>query len=209
MNTFIPNSFQTPNAYVDQFMHLLSGPEYKVLCYLVRRIFGFQKRQDRVSMRQITSGIRNRDGDFLDHGTGLSVAGAHTALQGLIENGLVRKVATNNINNEGILYELQLDPSRVNVAGLEQRASHQQEIARLRTSKARGMKEDNAVLSHRTPPVEEEAFCPTEHRLLSHRKRVFCPTVHLPSVRQKHKRQMKSILKSRKITRLRRILREL
>ena len=70
MSNFIPNSFQTPNAYVDQFMHLLSGPEYKVLCYLVRRIFGFQKRQDRVSMRQITSGIRNREGDFLDHGTG-------------------------------------------------------------------------------------------------------------------------------------------
>jgi hypothetical protein len=184
MTTFIPNSFQTPNAYVDQFMHLLSGPEYKVLCYLVRRIFGFQKRQDRVSMRQITSGIRNREGDFLDHGTGLSVAGAHTALQGLIENGLVRKVATNNINNEGILYELQLDPSRVNVAGLEQRASHQQDIARLRTSKARGMKEDNAILSHRTPPVEEEAFCPTEHLpsvpqkkgVLSDSTPAFCPT---------------------------------
>ena len=184
MTTFIPNSFQTPNAYVDQFMHLLSGPEYKVLCYLVRRIFGFQKRQDRVSMRQITSGIRNRDGDFLDHGTGLSVAGAYAALQGLIENGLVRKVANNNINNEGILYELQLDPSKVNVAGLEQRVSHQQEIARCRTSNARGMKEDHAVLSHRTPPVEEEAFCPTEHLpsvpqkkgVLSDSTPPFCPT---------------------------------
>jgi len=64
MSNFIPNSFQTPNAYVDQFMYLLSGTEYKVLCYLVRRIFGFQKRQDRVSIPQITQGIRKRDGDL-------------------------------------------------------------------------------------------------------------------------------------------------
>ena len=40
---FIPNSYQTPNAYIDKYLHLLTGEEWKVLSYAIRRILGFQK----------------------------------------------------------------------------------------------------------------------------------------------------------------------
>ena len=49
-STFVPNSFQTPNDYVDEIMPYLTGEEFKVLIYAVRRILGFQKRQDRTSL---------------------------------------------------------------------------------------------------------------------------------------------------------------
>jgi hypothetical protein len=183
MSNFIPNSFQTPNAYVDQFMYLLSGTEYKVLCYLVRRIFGFQKRQDRVSLHQITQGIRKRDGEYLDHGTGLSTASAHSALQSLIEYGLVLKVADNNQANEGILYELQLDSAKVDSKGLVQRTNSDRKAATQRTVAAR-LSRNPALLSDRTPDRVGDPFCATESLpsvpqkggLLSNRKDTFCKT---------------------------------
>jgi hypothetical protein len=183
MSNFIPNSFQTPNAYVDQFMYLLSGTEYKVLCYLVRRIFGFQKRQDRVSIHQITQGIRKRDGEYLDHGTGLSTASAHSALQSLIEYGLVLKVADNNQANEGTLYELQLDSVKVDSKGLVQRANTDRKDATQRTAAAR-MSRNLTLLSDRIPDMAGDPFCATESLpsvqqkggLLSNRKPAFCQT---------------------------------
>jgi hypothetical protein len=36
MALLIPNSFQTPNAYVDQYMPLLTPEEWVVLSYVVR-----------------------------------------------------------------------------------------------------------------------------------------------------------------------------
>jgi hypothetical protein len=183
MSNFIPNSFQTPNAYVDQFMYLLSGTEYKVLCYLVRRIFGFQKRQDRVSLHQITQGIRKRDGEYLDHGTGLSTASAHSALQSLIGYGLVLRVADNNQANEGILYELQLDSAKVDCKGLIQRANTDRNDATQRTAAAR-MSRNPTLLSDRTPDKASDPFCATESLpsvqqkggLLSNRMATFCQT---------------------------------
>ncbi len=70
---FIPNSFQTPNVYIDRFMHLLTAEEWKVLSYAVRRIFGFQKRSDRISLSQFMHGTRSTLNDVqLDYGTGLT-----------------------------------------------------------------------------------------------------------------------------------------
>lgn len=162
MSNFIPNSFQTPNAYVDQFMYLLSGPEYKVLCYLVRRIFGFQKRQDRVSIRQIGRGTQNRDGEFLDHGTGLSNASVVSALQNLIIFRLVRKVAENNWANEGAMYELQLDSAKVDCEGLIQREDLTLNSERQRTEAARLGKKPG-ILSDRIPEKSKALFRATEN----------------------------------------------
>ena len=49
MSRILPNSFQMPNYYCDELLHLLNGPEIKVLVYAARRIFGFQKTSDRIS----------------------------------------------------------------------------------------------------------------------------------------------------------------
>ena len=37
-----PNSTQTPNVILDEWMPLLSGPEFKIISLLVRQTIGFQ-----------------------------------------------------------------------------------------------------------------------------------------------------------------------
>lgn len=52
MSKFIPNSFQVPNAFVDEFLERISGNATK--CYLVvaRKTTGWQKVSDRISTDQ-------------------------------------------------------------------------------------------------------------------------------------------------------------
>jgi hypothetical protein len=140
--SFIPNSFQTPNDYVDQFMHLLSGEEFKVLTYTARRIFGFQKRQDQISLTQYQTGLGITDerGALLDHGTGLSRPAVIKALTALVLYRLVARVGLNDSrSNEGDSYALQLDASKVDVAGLEDRDRLRREANSTRTLKARSL----------------------------------------------------------------------
>ena len=109
-SSFVPNAFQTPNGYVDSVMPYLTGEEYKVLIYATRRILGFQKRQDRISLSQFTDGTRSKDGDVLDKGTGLSVGTVKTCLKSLSDFGLMVKVAPNDPKtNDGDMWALQLD----------------------------------------------------------------------------------------------------
>ena len=118
MSGFIPNSVQFPNVYFDEFLDLLTAEEFKVLAYLVRRIFGFQKRQDRVAISQICSGLVARDGHRLDGGTGLDDNTVRRALAFLVSIGLV---IPGDRTNQGTLYSLQLDPAKVNKAALQTR----------------------------------------------------------------------------------------
>jgi hypothetical protein len=136
---FIPNSYQTPNAYVDRFMHLLTSEEWKVLSYTARRIFGFRKvnHQDRISLSQYATGIRSKDRQ-LDYGTGLSKPTVMHALAKLKEYRLIIEVLPGDQRkNLAPLYELQLDSDLVDVAGLEQRAAQARGRNLKRTTTAR------------------------------------------------------------------------
>ena len=87
-NHFFPNTTQTPDIILDRWLAVLSGSEFKVLMYLVRRTYGFGKRDgDQISLKQMVSGIRRTtDGTPLDWGVGLdkdTVLGALSVLVGL------------------------------------------------------------------------------------------------------------------------------
>lgn len=62
MTDFIPNSFQVPNAVVDQLMADLSGAELKCYLTIVRKTKGWRKEQDKISVSQFikTTGLSNR-----------------------------------------------------------------------------------------------------------------------------------------------------
>lgn len=110
---YIPNSFQTPNIYIDEYLHMLSGSEIKVLLYAMRRIFGFHKQTDRISVSQFCNGITGKEGNQLDHGTGLSRATVVGALNSLQKYGLMTKVSANEKKeNEGAEYALTYMPSK-------------------------------------------------------------------------------------------------
>jgi hypothetical protein len=91
-----PNTTPVPDVYFDVlFPHLGKGP-LKVLLYLVRRIFGFKKEGDTISLSQICEGIRRRDGTALDRGTGLSRQAATRAVR---ELGVI--VARRDVSERG------------------------------------------------------------------------------------------------------------
>jgi DNA-binding transcriptional ArsR family regulator len=68
----------------------LSGAEVKIMLYLFRKTLGYQKRQDRLSLKQIASGTRRRGGEVIDEGTGLSRSTVAVALKSLAEKGLIQ-----------------------------------------------------------------------------------------------------------------------
>lgn len=84
-----PNHTQIPNDYLDMFMPHLTGAEWKCLCYIARRTFGFQKRADQIAFSQFENGITTKDGKVLDYGTGLSRPKISESLHRLIEVGLL------------------------------------------------------------------------------------------------------------------------
>jgi DNA-binding MarR family transcriptional regulator len=110
----LPHYTQIPDEAFDYLMPRLSPAEWKVLCYIMRRTFGFQKPSDDISLKQMVEGIRTKDGTMLDEGTGLSRPTVTTAIRGLVEKGVV--VAQRNRSmekgDEPTTYQLHIvDPS--------------------------------------------------------------------------------------------------
>src|SRR5688572_19469243 len=84
-----PRYTPVPDELFDELMAHLSGAELKVLLHIIRRTFGFKKDSDNISLRQICHGIKTREGEILDKGTGLSLSTVQIALRGLLEKNCV------------------------------------------------------------------------------------------------------------------------
>jgi Bacteriophage replication protein O len=84
-----PNYTQVPDELFDQLMPQLADAELRVLLYIVRRTFGFKREADAISLSQMVSGITTKDGQVLDHGTGLSKATVARGLAGLRNKGVI------------------------------------------------------------------------------------------------------------------------
>lgn len=65
-NRFIPNSFQMPNAIVDEFLSKLSGNAFKCYALIARQTTGWHKQSDRISINQFMDkcGIKDRKTAF-------------------------------------------------------------------------------------------------------------------------------------------------
>lgn len=62
MSKFIANSFQVPNAFVDEMLEQISGNACKIYLLIVRKTRGWNKESDRISYSQIQkfTGINSR-----------------------------------------------------------------------------------------------------------------------------------------------------
>lgn len=78
-NRFIPNSFQVPNAIIDDLMSILSGAEFKCYMLVVRQTTGWNKQEDAVSISQMMEKCN------------LSNKGVINACDKLVEMGLLSK----------------------------------------------------------------------------------------------------------------------
>jgi phage replication O-like protein O len=92
----IPNFTQVPNLLFDELLSELSPSELKVLLYIFRRTYGFQKNGDKIATSQICHGIKN-DGHYLDKGTGLSNRAVIDALRALEKRKLITTISETTI----------------------------------------------------------------------------------------------------------------
>ena len=79
------------------YAHTLNGSEHKVLDYILRHTWGFDKDRDEISLTQLEAGIKN-----FDKGTGLSRPTIIKAIKGLATRGFIKKANGKKAN----LYEL-------------------------------------------------------------------------------------------------------
>jgi hypothetical protein len=87
----LPTTTPVPDQFFDELLPKLSGAEVKVLLYICRRTFGFKKGSDNISLSQLVSGIRTKDGRTLDRGTHLGKASVARALKSLEEKNIIRR----------------------------------------------------------------------------------------------------------------------
>lgn len=89
MSKLEPNSTQIPNSILDDIAPQLSESELRVLLYIARRTYGFQKDADIISYSQLADGITSKTGAKLDSGTGLTRQGVRNGLKGLLKKALI------------------------------------------------------------------------------------------------------------------------
>ena len=85
-----PEYTQFPDELLDHVMPYLSGAEWKVLSYIIRKTFGWKKERDYISTSQLERGVRDRaKGNIIDRGTGLSRPTIRAAVRSLEEKRLI------------------------------------------------------------------------------------------------------------------------
>jgi hypothetical protein len=93
--TPLPNTFQTPNEYVDRAMQYLENNELRVLIFGTRHILGWQDRLDKrtaiMSLTMLVDGFITEEGNHFA-GCGLSRPAAKKALDSLAQFGFFEKV---------------------------------------------------------------------------------------------------------------------
>ena len=85
-----PHFTQIPDIVLDVYMSALSCAELRVLLYIARHTYGFKKKSDSISLRQMVDGVQKRDGTWQDYGTGLSRKSVREAVKSLEEKGLIQ-----------------------------------------------------------------------------------------------------------------------
>ena len=81
---------QLPDLILDWWMAELSESELKVVLYIARRTYGFQKTSDAISISQMVDGkFSLKTGERLDNGTGLSKTSVIKAIASLVVKGLL------------------------------------------------------------------------------------------------------------------------
>ena len=111
------NFWSYPKA-LDGYWHQLSGSEQKVLDYILRHTWGFNKTSDEISLSQLEKGIKN-----FDKGTGLSRPTVIKALKGLIKKGFIYRKLGKKANR----YELVKDfnqPSKKTLPSASKKTLH-------------------------------------------------------------------------------------
>jgi hypothetical protein len=121
MANYIPNSYQTPNFYIDCVMHLLQPQEFVVLMFAAREILGWhnslEDQQKDLSLDQFLTGCYDKNGEQRSFGCGLSRQTLQKVLKSLTQYGLLEKRRV----QKGIRVYLNLNTDDIKWQALEDR----------------------------------------------------------------------------------------
>lgn len=140
-NGFVPNSFQTPNIFVDRLMPLLEPSEFIVLMFATRHILGWDDVRDRRANMSLTAFEKGHRGQ---PGCGLGRPAIQEALKRLEDFGLLRRVGKPS-STKGQLWELALEESAVQWSALKGRRAEKQAANQKRTKTARKTKQSKST----------------------------------------------------------------
>lgn len=122
MPNFIPNSFQTPNFYIDYLDQYLLPIETKVLFKAIREILGWHYSiDDRVkdlSLTDFVKGSIKDNGEVRSFGCGLCRESVSKSIKSLCKYNILQK---RERTKTGIRYFLNLNTDSIDWAGLDER----------------------------------------------------------------------------------------
>lgn len=137
VNTVIPNTFQTPNFFIDRVLELLEPEEFICLSFAVRHILGWRDkitdRRGRISLSRFEKGQSDGKGNYYG-GTGLSRIKIKKATAALTQYGLLIRIG--EPTQDGQEWELPIDDSAIKWDALETRHAVRLEKSQKRVQKA-------------------------------------------------------------------------
>lgn len=152
-NSFIPNSYSTPNDFVDQLMHLLQPNEWVVLSFICRHIFGWQNkiasRTAAISLNMLEKGFEMNGHAY--HGCGLSRPTISAVLGVLLKYRIIEKVG--EASERGQEYRIPESDASLDYAGLKLRVDEKLTANQKRTTKAREVKRQSSEVVSPTEGV--------------------------------------------------------
>ncbi len=95
-----PNGTIVPDDVFDVLAPELTEAELRVLLYVIRKTFGWKKNEDAISISQMVSGVKTRDGRVMDKGTGMSKSAVWRGANGLVEKGILNRQQSQSENGE-------------------------------------------------------------------------------------------------------------
>lgn len=131
-----------PNVYLDSIMHRLKEGEMKVMEYIFRRTYGWQKDVDCISLTQFESGIVTRTGKRLDHGTGLARSTIVEALKSVVQKGYILRFISGRGSTRRSFYFLHTETNRKLVRTLEREEITIEQVFGLKSKPRLGAKSE-------------------------------------------------------------------
>src|SRR3990167_7215215 len=170
---FIPNSFQTPNAYVDEgIIALLTGNETKLLFIAIRHILGWADkrvtRQDNISLSQFQKS------------SGLARKTVIESMRRLARFNIVRMVKQGSPqDNEATLWELNLGQhGDINLDELEKRQDEQDGVNKMRIQKLNKAREEKKAQGGSHNPNHDVSSEPKPGSCDEHTKPIVNPLIN-------------------------------
>ena len=118
-----------PNLFFDELLsEIKSVAELKVLLYIFRHTYGWQKRFDCISLSQFVSGVITREGVKVDNGIGIDKKSVLRGIDGCLERGTILKWSDGFRGREQVWYFINTEENRKYLLQLETGATTIEEI---------------------------------------------------------------------------------